>query len=148
MKTVEFRKSLVVSNPKLAGKFEIKSTDGVEFTIEVEGQLVTHDPSDFIDQEETVVIFRKFKGGDVIALMPSIPDGMGLIQSYQRIGQHGSASPQLVQVTKLATEEEYAPLKKEMEEWYGYRLKVQKRINWNLMIEAREKENARLRGMS
>lgn len=66
----------------------------------------------------TPVIFRTFRNtGDVIALFPTIPhDPSGLyMMSYQHVGQHGAASPLLTQQhTRPATEEEKAPLRREL----------------------------------
>ena len=66
----------------------------------------------------TPVIFRTFRnGGDVIALFPTVAhDREGrYIQSYQRLGQHGPASPGLVsQHTRPATAEEIEPLRREL----------------------------------
>lgn len=78
----------------------------------------------------TKVVFRKFKDGQVIALFPQEPwDYKGNIVSYMHIGQHGGASRSIVQDTKLATKEEYAPLLKELKK-IGYNdLKVMKKIN-------------------
>ena len=46
---------------------------------------------------------------------------------YMHIGQHSAASYGLIlQETRLATEEEYAPLQKELEA-IGYNLKIQRR---------------------
>jgi hypothetical protein len=82
------------------------------------------------DKEKTTVIFRKFKGGEIIALFPEIQADMskGNCQSYQHIGQHGAASYDLVSNTKLATANEYGDLKKELED-IGYNLEIKKRIN-------------------
>ena len=74
-----------------------------------------------------VVVFRTYKDGDVIALFPGITEGIGYCLSYMHIGQHSAASYGMVlQETRLATEEEYASLKQELE-GIGYNLKVQKR---------------------
>ncbi|PJE78347.1 hypothetical protein CI610_02722 [invertebrate metagenome] len=44
------------------------------------------------------VIFRKFPEGDVIALFPEeLADSRGNILSYQTVGQHGAANPELIQ---------------------------------------------------
>jgi len=74
-----------------------------------------------------VVVFRTYKEGDVIALFPGITEGVGLCLSYMHIGQHSAASYGMVlQETRLATEEEYAPLQQELEA-IGYNLKIQRR---------------------
>jgi hypothetical protein len=79
----------------------------------------------------TPVIFRKWKprrefdeeGGDIIALFPTIPsdsDNYYNVLSYQHIGQHGGASPDIVSDTVPATPSEYAGLLKELHS-VGYR---------------------------
>jgi hypothetical protein len=81
---------------------------------------------------QTLVIFRKFAEGDVIALFPYDPvtSDPYMCDSYMRYGQHGSADPQgLIHVTKPATETEYAELKTELESApYKYNLRVVKRL--------------------
>lgn len=94
----------------------------------------------------TPVIFRvwpKNKGGDVIALFPTLPeDRMGYeCSSYQHVGQHGAADCNgVIRVTRAASPEEYAPLKRELE-GIGYKLKVYARasrsMNDKRMKEAR-----------
>ena len=78
----------------------------------------------------TIVVFRKFPDGDVIALFPEIEwNHRGDFSSYLHIGQHGGASPALVQSTKPATPTEYADLLAELET-IGYTdLVIRKRIN-------------------
>lgn len=76
---------------------------------------------------ETVkVCFRKFPEGDVIALFPGmIETKSGMINSFQHLGQHGAASPELIQGLQPATAQEYAPLLKELESKpYGYELEI------------------------
>lgn len=77
--------------------------------------------------EITPVIFRRFvSGGDIIALFPFEPsDNYGHhCQSYQSIGQHGGASPDLMRTgTVRPGENEYQDLKSELER-IGYKLKV------------------------
>jgi hypothetical protein len=78
----------------------------------------------------TAVMFRKWpksEGGDVIALFPEeLADLEGNMNSYQHIGQHGAASPDLIYHTKKATPAEYADLKEELES-IGYRLRIVQR---------------------
>ena len=66
-------------------------------------------------------IYRKFKGGEVIALFPQITAGKfgWHCESYMHTGQHGAASPDIVQCTKPATPVEYQQLHKELEQ-IGY----------------------------
>ena len=74
----------------------------------------------------TEVAFRVFPEGDVIALFPQDKQGAGMINSYQRLGQHGEASQQLVKELRRASPAEYAPLLAELKS-IGYRLRVGKR---------------------
>lgn len=60
------------------------------------------------------VVFRKFPEGDVIALFPNIPEGEGEILSYQHLGQHGRASVALLRELLPATDDERAPLLREL----------------------------------
>ena len=81
----------------------------------------------------TKVIFRKFKGGEIIALFPQEPatlDGR-LCVSYMHQGQHSAASPHIVDNTAAATDEEYRKLLYELQS-IGYNdLVVCKRFNKN-----------------
>lgn len=91
----------------------------------------------------TKVVFRKFKGGDVIALFPQEPatrDGWECM-SYMHVGQHGSADPMIVHDTKVAKPKEYAPLVAELLS-LGYRLDIHKRFGRN--DYKTRKERARL----
>jgi hypothetical protein len=76
-----------------------------------------------------VVVFRKFDGGDIIALFPHEDynnDG-SLCLSYQHVGQHAGADYNAcMKITVPATEQEYKPLLNELVK-IGYDLKVQKR---------------------
>lgn len=82
------------------------------------------------DIHKTVVVFRKFKEGDIIALFPELCPSTKANEcdSYMRVGQHGAACTSLVNDTKPAKEKEYASLKAELES-IGYNLKVQKKIS-------------------
>lgn len=94
------------------------------------------------DTEETPVVFRKFRDGDVIALFPQEPGNMNpsTCGSYMHIGQHGTADAGLSDRTRLAKPEEYAPLKRELESApYGYRLKLRKRFTHRDYIVRRNK---------
>lgn len=86
------------------------------------------------------VIFRKFKTGEVIALFPEIPgdsDPMNCL-SYMHVGQHGAASEFITDRTYPAREEEFLPLKKELES-IGYSLEVRKKFSRN-DYETRKRE--------
>jgi len=71
----------------------------------------------------TPVIFRNFPDGDVIAFFPTEIGAPGYIMSYQKIGQHGDASPELIDELEVSTEEQYRSLKLELET-IGYKLGV------------------------
>ena len=78
----------------------------------------------------TIVIFRRFPDGDVIALFPCLPAECldpWPCQSYMHVGQHGAADPLIVHDTRPAQPPEYASLKAELEQ-HGYRLIVRRRF--------------------
>ncbi len=82
--------------------------------------------------ETTKVIFRVLKGGDVIALFPELLGDVGkpyTCNSYLLVGQHGSAYyTGIVSESRLATPEEYARIKRELEgNPFNYQLEVVKR---------------------
>ena len=77
---------------------------------------------------KTVVIFRKFILGDVVALFPELltsrsDDGEQFISSYMHVGQHADASPRLINSLSHATVDEYSDLKNELIS-IGYDLEV------------------------
>jgi hypothetical protein len=86
-----------------------------------------------MEADETVeVIFRKYPGGDVIALFPCLPGTVGNpnhCESFMHMGQHGAADPHGVMAsTAPASPVEYAALKRELESYpYRYRLEVRAR---------------------
>jgi len=75
-------------------------------------------------------IFRTFHTGDTIALFPEIPaDVRGHhCLSYQTIGQHGAASPDLSHCTRPATPDEIAPLAAELAR-IGYTIAPVRRVS-------------------
>jgi hypothetical protein len=80
----------------------------------------------------TVVIFRKWRNGDIIALFPEISTDVHnwFCQSYEHVGQHGSADYSgVVYNTVPATPDEYCNLLQELKA-IGYDdLIVRKRFN-------------------
>lgn len=70
------------------------------------------------------VHFRVFPDGDVIALWDEPADHRGNISSYQHVGQHGAASPELITSLRPATEEEKADLRAELQR-IGYVIEEQ-----------------------
>lgn len=77
----------------------------------------------------TKVVFRKYPDGELIALFPELPatPDPSFCLCYSHIGQHSAATPDLVHITKRATENEAAPLKTELER-IGYTLCVMQRF--------------------
>ncbi len=67
------------------------------------------------------VHFRKFPNGEIIALFPEeMADMKGNIMSYQHIGQHSGASPELINELDKATVKEYFDLCFELQNDVGY----------------------------
>lgn len=97
----------------------------------------------------TPVIFRKWpksEGGDVIAFFPAdagTNDYYNTCSSYEHVGQHGSASVDLINTLKPAKPAEYADLKEELER-IGYDdLKVYQRLQPSF-LELRSKQIQRI----
>lgn len=103
-------------------------------------------------EKVNTVIFRRFKtskcqnpyhpnyakGGEIVALFPyEIETKQGDVLSYMHIGQHSTASLDIIQDTVLAQPSEYADLQKELE-GIGYVLDIRKRVNWKRWNEARK----------
>lgn len=67
------------------------------------------------------VIFRKFKKeGDIIAFIPAVPANLGLMMSYQHLGQHAEADYKgLINITKPAEPSEYESLANEISKIYS-----------------------------
>ena len=112
------------------GYSKAKKSDGSWVLTETfEPLLEFNPPTDVTD-----VVFRKFKNGnkEIIALFPnqkySNRTYCSLIESYQHVGQHGSADYYHVAANSTpATIEEYSDLYLELVEKVGYNLKVYKR---------------------
>lgn len=67
------------------------------------------------------VAFRKFEGGEVIAIFPEEKwDLGGNLTSYMHIGQHGACSPELLADLEVATPTEYNDLLHELQDIVGY----------------------------
>lgn len=80
----------------------------------------------------TVVIFRKWPDGDILALFPTVPGDVfgNLCNSYEHVGQHGNADYHgCIRQTKPAKPSEYADLKKELGR-IGYNLVIRKRATY------------------
>lgn len=92
------------------------------------------------DKHITEVMFRKFRDGDIIALFPyEIFNFRGNVMSYMHVGQHGEAAYEdAIMGSTPATEEEYADLKKELEN-IGYNLKlIKKRSSDRFLTELKK----------
>lgn len=78
----------------------------------------------------TIVIFRKWRDGEILALFPEIEHNGPLCTSYQHLGKHGGADYHgCIQRTMAADPEEYQPLLKELRQ-IGYdNLVVRKRYS-------------------
>jgi hypothetical protein len=76
------------------------------------------------------IVFRIYPEGDVIALFcNSAKDcNHGNVMSYQHVGQHGETSQQLGRHLRLATPDQYAPLKRELERVYSCEIKPVSRL--------------------
>lgn len=86
------------------------------------------------DKEETKVIFKmaRYPDGEreLIAFFPGATANGGCIRCYTHIGQHDEACEEFyARNCRNATPKQYAPLKRELENLCGYRLKVVKRIS-------------------
>lgn len=94
-------------------------------------------------EEKTIVVFRKFPGGEILALFPEVPADMNGFEcsSFMHTGQHSGASYyHCIQRTKKAKKEEYQELFDELVD-YGYNLVVRQKAHFthhqNRMNEAR-----------
>lgn len=103
-----------------------------------------------MDTEKTVVIFRKDTKHDdeIIALFPEVPGDSRHwypCSAYVHLGQHFIADNPwaFVRQTKAAKSNEYAALKKELEQ-IGYHLSVKAKLS-QAMHRVREKEWKKLR---
>jgi len=82
------------------------------------------------DTHTTDVMFRRYKDGQIIALMPNeVSDLHGNVTSYMHVGQHSGADyGGVLMCTRPANELESADLKAELE-GLGYNVKVVKKQN-------------------
>lgn len=93
------------------------------------------------DTHKTDVIFRVVKIQGITELTAFLPHevetGEGHIVCYAHNGQHGSANyGYCVSKSRLATEKEYADLKKEMENHFGYNFNVIKKQDRKKYLES------------
>jgi hypothetical protein len=92
---------------------------------------------------KTLVIFRKYSSGDIIAIFPHLPSSNSEHEclSYSIFGDRGghylSADPLLYRALDAASPAEYADLARELTK-LGYNLKIGKRVPQN-SLEIRRK---------
>ena len=82
-------------------------------------------------EKPTIMVFRQFQDGDVVAIMPEEPGTMdpATCVSYMHVGQHGSCDPKhLVAITKPCNLCMSAVLRRELE-GIGYKVKAVSRLN-------------------
>ena len=113
----------------LSGISKIRSLAD-KVTKEYNGILKKVEANMIKDEYETIVVFRKWKNGGILALFPKeIADSYGNCMSYERVGQHSAAAYSgCVYKTKPAKPSEYAALKRELE-GIGYNLDVKLRYS-------------------
>ena len=89
-----------------------------------------------LEDLKTVMIFRKYKSGEVIALMPyEIGDLNGNVMSYMHQGQHCAADYNgVIAQTKVAKPEEYADLLTELTA-IGYEVKANLKRNYDVYLK-------------
>jgi len=94
----------------------------------------------------TKVIYRTFRqSGETIALFPEEPADIrgDFCLSYMHTGQHGAASPmgaEFASITRPATPEEIAPLRRELEA-IGYKLAPILRVSYKMHQARRQNAN-------
>lgn len=80
-------------------------------------------------EPETLVIFRKYHDGEILALFPELPADRKHCTCYAHVGQHSAADYQgCIRSSRPATPDEYKALARELESApYTYRLKIRTR---------------------
>lgn len=98
-----------------------------------------------MDVIETAVIFRKFKSGDIVALLPYEIHIFGKILSYLSIIGYKDSDLSIVRKTVLASPEEYNDLLNELRNRYDkiipskeclHKFKIMKRVHWGNHLKA------------
>jgi hypothetical protein len=94
----------------------------------------------------TKTVFRTFRqSGETIAIFPEEPADIrgDFCMSYMQIGQHGAASPmgaEFASITRPATPEEIAPLRRELGA-IGYKLAPVLRVSYKMHQARRQNAN-------
>jgi hypothetical protein len=99
------------------------------------------DKEKLLEDEPTLVVFRVYPDGEVVALFPEIPaaDNGRLCSCYALVGQHGAADFRQVQHdTRPATKAQYWHTQVVLER-LGYTLKVRQRVS-RFAHSARQRE--------
>lgn len=79
------------------------------------------------DSEKTVVVFRKFSDGEIVALFPYVIDAPHSVMTYMHVGQHSNMDYyRVISDTRTAKPGEYASLARELT-LIGYDLDIQTR---------------------
>ena len=89
------------------------------------------------DSHVTLVVFRKFTNGTIIALFPhEVCDHKGNVTSYMHVGQHGGANyKQMMGATKRPTPLEMSALFDELVS-IGYRVNLCYKQNYNKYLKS------------
>ena len=94
------------------------------------------------DKEVTKVIFKMARysdgsGEEVLAFFPGASANPGNVMCYAHVGQHVEASYDFfLKNCRPCSEKDYRPLKKELENLFGYRFKIMKRMTRKDLEEA------------
>jgi hypothetical protein len=95
------------------------------------------------EEEPTVVVFRAYKDGTVVALFPELPHSGNLCESYTLVGEGAGADFRKVQAeTRPAIKSEYWHTKVVLER-IGYKLRILQRVPWKVHSN-RQKEARKL----
>lgn len=96
-----------------------------------------------MDKSLDKVIFKMARyddsrlGEEVVAFFPGAPANPGMVMCYSHVGQHCEASYGFyLKNCRPCHEKEYEPLKKELEDLFGYRFRIMKRITQKDLEEA------------
>lgn len=80
------------------------------------------------DDEPTVVVFRRYADGEIIALFPEDEDASGRCGAYLSDEFYtGMIYQDVIEMTEPATPRQYRPMRAQLEGAWGYRLDVRER---------------------
>ena len=96
-----------------------------------------------MDKSFDKVIFKMARyddmrlGKEVVAFFPGASANKGMVMCYSHVGQHCEASYDFyLKNCRACYEKEYRPLMKELEDLFGYRFKIMKRMTRKDLEEA------------